>query len=475
MTTKENLEKIYQAAIEAADPEKAIHACLRRKDNLLELYTVNETIERFDLDRFKRVFVVGAGKATASMAKAMEDILGHRIHAGCICVKSGYTRNLSTIETIEAAHPLPDENSIAGARQIKGLLEGTTADDLVISLISGGGSALLCLPPEGITLKEKQRVTDLLIKSGAAIHEINLVRKHLSLVKGGNLAKIAYPSTGLNLMVSDVVGDRIDTIASGPFVVDNATFSDALGVIGKYNLIRKIPPSALAYIAQGANNEIIADEMIAGEMIGVQQTDETANENLSIIETTTHFIIASNIICLAAAKDCAKALGYHCLILSSSIEGDTRDAAAWHAQIALEVLSSSNPIPVPACIISGGETTVQVRGEGKGGRNMEFALQTAPLINGFENLMIASIGTDGTDGPTDAAGAVAHGFTMKNAAKMGLDINHYMDNNDSYHFFKGLGDLIITGPTHTNVMDIRIILVTDNKSDDRNDENNCEK
>ena len=299
-------------------------------------------------------------------------------------------------------------------------------------------------------------------------------------VKGGNLAKVAYPSTGLNLMVSDVVGDRIDTIASGPFVVDNATFSDALGVIGKYNLIRKIPPSALAYIAQGATNEMIAGEMIAGEMkagemIGVQQTDETANENLSIIEKTTHFIIASNIICLAAAKDCAKALGYHCLILSSSIEGDTRDAAAWHAQIALEVLSSSNPIPVPACIISGGETTVQVRGEGKGGRNMEFALQTAPLIDGFENLMIASIGTDGTDGPTDAAGAVAHGFTMKNAAKMGLDINHYMDNNDSYHFFKQLGDLIITGPTHTNVMDIRIILVTDNKSADKNDDDNCEK
>lgn len=455
MTTKNNLKKIYEAAIEAANPEKAIHACLRLKNNTLELYANNETIKAFDLNQFKKIIVVGAGKATAAMAKAVEDLLGHRIHAGCICVKYGYTRTLSTIETIEADHPLPDENSIAGARKIKALLEGTTADDLVISLISGGGSALLCLPPEGITLREKQRVTDLLIKSGAAIHEINLVRKHLSLVKGGNLAKIAHPSTLLNLMVSDVVGDRIDTIGSGPFVVDKSTFSDALGVIGKYSLIRKIPPSALACIAEGANNE-----MLTGE---AQPTDETANENRSIIEKTTHFIIASNIRSLSAAKDCAKDLGYHCLILSSAIEGDTRDAAAWHAKIALEVLSSSNPIPVPACIISGGETTVQVRGEGKGGRNMEFALQAAPLIDGFENLMIASIGTDGTDGPTDAAGAVAHGFTLKNAEKMGLDIQEFMNNNDSYHFFKELGDLIITGPTHTNVMDIRIILIEDDQ------------
>ena len=195
--------------------------------------------------------MVGAGKATASMAKAVEDILGHRIHAGCICVKYGYTRTLSTIDTIEADHPLPDENSIAGAKQIKDLLEGTTADDLLISLISGGGSALLCLPPESVTLKEKQAVTDLLIKSGAAIHEINVVRKHLSLVKGGTLAAAAHPSTVLNLMVSDVVGDRIDIIASGPFVVDTTSFSDALRVIGEYNLIRKIPPSALAYITEG--------------------------------------------------------------------------------------------------------------------------------------------------------------------------------------------------------------------------------
>ncbi len=444
MTPQESLKRIYTTAIEAVNPEKAIKDCLEVDNGILKLGSDNETIKKFNLNQFKRIIVVGAGKATASMAWALEEILGTRIHAGCICVNYGYTRNLTTIKTIEAAHPLPDENSIAGARQIKHLLENTSKDDLVISLISGGGSALLSLPPEGITLEEKQRATDLLIKSGAAIHEINTVRKHLSLVKGGNLAKAAYPSTLLNLMVSDVVGDRIDVIASGPFVANDTTFIDALGVLGKYSLIRKIPPPALAYITARAQNE----------------TDKRTDKNNRQFNKTTHFTIASNIICLRAAKDTAKKLGYNSLILSSSIEGDTKQAANWHSQIAMEVLSSSNPLPLPACIISGGETTVRVKGDGKGGRNMEFAMQAAPLIAGLKSVIVASIGTDGTDGPTDAAGAVAHGSTMGNAAKMGLDIKDYMENNDSYHFFKALGDLIFTGPTHTNVMDIRIILIS---------------
>jgi len=441
---REEIKKIYRAAIEAVNPEKAIKACLTLENGILKLRSDNKTIKAFDLNRFNKIIVVGAGKATASMAKAIEDILGKRISLGFIIVKYGYTRNLFAIETMEAAHPLPDENSIAGAKQIKRMLENASEEDLVISLISGGGSALLCLPPESITPSEKQSTTDLLIKSGAAIHEINAVRKHLSLVKGGGLAKAAYPSTVLNLMVSDVVGDKIDVIASGPFVHDDSTFSDALGVLGKFNLIRRIPPSALAYITEGAHNEI----------------NKTEDRNDKKIAKTTHLIIASNILCLEAAKQAAKDLGYNSLILSSAIEGDTKEVAAWHSRIAMEVIASSNPLPAPACIISGGETTVRVRGSGKGGRNMEFAMQVAPLIDGFENIMIASIGTDGTDGPTDAAGALAHGFTMKNAAEIGIDINEHMINNDSYHFFKGLGDLIVTGPTHTNVMDIRIILIS---------------
>ncbi len=440
---RENLKKIYRAAIEAVNPEKALASCLSLDKGILKVCSNRKTVETFDLNRFKKIIVVGAGKATASMAKAIEDILGTRITHGCIIVKYGYTRTLFAIETIEAAHPLPDQNSIAGAKQIKQLLEDASVDDLVISLISGGGSALLSLPPANLSLEEKQCATDLLIKSGAAIHEINVVRRHLSLVKGGNLARAAYPSTVLNLMVSDVVGDKIDVIASGPFVHDDSSFSDALGVLGKFNLIRRIPPGALAHITEGAHNEL----------------NKTDDRNDNKLAKTTHLIIASNILCLEAAKQTAEDLGYNSIILSSAIEGDTREAAAWHSRIAMEVTASSNPLMAPACIISGGETTVRVMGSGKGGRNMEFAMQAASFIDGFENIMIASIGTDGTDGPTDAAGAMAHGFTMKNAAGMGLDINQYLQNNDSYHFFKSLGDLIVTGPTHTNVMDIRIILI----------------
>jgi hydroxypyruvate reductase len=441
MTAREDLKKIYRAAIDAADPEKAVHACLRLENTRLSPMSNNKILQTFDLNLFKRIIVVGAGKATASMAKAVEEILGNRIISGCICVKYGYTRNLSIVETLEAGHPLPDENSIAGAKRIKHLLDAATQEDLVIALMSGGGSALVCLPPQGVTLAEKQAATDLLIKSGAAIHEINAVRKHLSLVKGGNLARAAYPSTLLNLMVSDVVGDRMDIIASGPFVPDDTTFAQALGVLEKYELTQKVPPAALAHITAG--------------------TKERADRNPAIFKKITHLIIASNIICLEAAKKAATHLGYHSLILSSAIEGDTRAAADWHAKIAMEVLSSSNPVPAPACIISGGETTVTVKGSGKGGRNMEFAMQAAPFIDGLETVIIAGIGTDGTDGPTDAAGALAHTATVKNAAGLGLDINTYMSNNDAYPFFKALGDLIVTGPTHTNVMDIRIILIHD--------------
>ncbi|MCP4718968.1 MAG: DUF4147 domain-containing protein, partial [Desulfobacteraceae bacterium] len=227
--------------------------------------------------------------------------------------------NLASVETIEAAHPLPDENSISGAKQIKLMLENASKDDLVISLISGGGSALLTLPPEGITLGEKQAATDLLIKSGAAIHEINAVRKHLSLVKGGNLARLAYPSTVLNLMVSDVVGDKIEVIASGPFVPDTSTFAFALEILKKYKLTKKIPSSVRAYITAGTKEEI----------------DETPDRNDKIFNKITSFTIASNIICLGAAKNQAKKLGYNSLILSSSIEGDTKEAAYWHSQIAM--------------------------------------------------------------------------------------------------------------------------------------------
>ncbi len=444
MDTRKNLREIYTAAINAVNPENAIESHLKLNGKNLELLKNGSPFAYFDLDSFDRILVVGAGKATSPMAKAMEKILGRRIESGLISVKYGYTEKLSTIRTIEAAHPVPDENGVKGATQIREILKGAGENDLVISLISGGGSALLPLPPEKITLEEKRATTDLLLKSGAAIHEINAVRKHLSLIKGGNMAAAAYPATVINLMISDVVGDSMDVIASGPFVPDNSSFSHAVDILKKYELEEKVPSPVRDYLQRGADGRV----------------DENPDSESEIFRKVTNLIVASNIISLKAAGEKADELGYRSIILSSQIEGITSDVAVWHSRIAKEVLASGYPLPPPACIISGGETTVIVKGNGLGGRNMEFALQSAELISGMK-ITMASIGTDGSDGPTDAAGAVADGNTIGRSREKGIDINEYRENNDSYNFFKAMGDLIITGPTNTNVMDIRIIIIED--------------
>jgi len=443
MDIRADLKSIYETAIQAVDPGIAVKSHLKINGKNLQLFSDSGLVREFDLDAFSRIFVVGAGKATASMAKAVESILGNRITGGCISVKYGYTEQLDSIELIEASHPIPDSNGIKGSEKIRDILTSATEKDLIFSLISGGGSALLPLPAGSITLEEMGKATDLLMKSGATIHEMNALRKHMSLVKGGNLAKMAFPATVLNLMISDVVGDNMDVIASGPFVPDYSTFDDAVKILEKYGLTNMIPVSILDYIVLGADGSI----------------EENPVKGSPVFEKITNLIIASNIISLNSAKEEAERKGYNSIILSSMIEGDTTDTAAWHTKIALEVLNSSNPVPPPACIISGGETTVRIKGEGLGGRNMEFALQTAKMIEGNISITAASIGTDGTDGPTDSAGAVADGNTVGKAAQAGLNINKYIDNNDSYHFFKKIDDLIITGPTNTNVMDVRILLV----------------
>ncbi len=443
MDSKEDLKKIYSAAIEAVNPENAVKSHFKREGNELMLISEDKTIARYNLNNFKKIFVVGAGKATSPMAKAVENILGDLIFRGCISVKYGYTENLKKINIIEASHPIPDKMGIEGAKEIRVLLEEAAEDDLIISLISGGGSALLPLPPDSITLDEKRETTDLLLKSGASIHEINAVRKHLSLTKGGNLAKAAYPATVINLMISDVVGDNMDVIASGPFVPDNSTFKTAKDILEKYKLSRQVPKSVINYIESGIRGNV----------------EENPKKESKVFSKITNLIVASNIIALKASKNAAEKLGYNSLILSSLIEGDTKDVAFWHSRIAKEILLSSNPIPRPACIISGGETTVIVKGKGLGGRNMEFAIQAARYIEGFPSILMASIGTDGTDGPTDAAGAFALGNTISHAGKNGIHIDEYINNNDSYHFFSKTGGLIVTGPTNTNVMDVRIIIV----------------
>ncbi|HOO72365.1 MAG TPA: glycerate kinase [Spirochaetota bacterium] len=440
---EQDLKAIYTAAIKAVDPHAAVKSHLRLDGDRLMLVEKGSTVMQYDLAGFKNIYVVGAGKATAPMAAAVESLLGNRISRGMICVKYGYTADLTIIETLEASHPVPDGNGVAASGGIMEILESAGADDLVISLISGGGSALLPYPASGITLEEKRKTTQLLLESGATIHEINALRKHLSRVKGGNMARAAFPATVINLMISDVVGDNMDVIASGPFVPDRSTFADALGVIDRYSLRERVPESVTGHLLKGTGGEI----------------PENPAPGSDIFTRVTNSIVASNILACEAAKAEAEKRGYKTLILSSLIEGDTAATAFWHSRIAREIMQSGNPLPPPACIISGGETTVQVRGNGLGGRNMEYALQAAAYISGLDRVLMASIGTDGTDGPTDAAGAVAWGHTCEKAASQGLDPEDYMKNNDSYHFFEKIGGLIKTGPTNTNVMDIRIIMV----------------
>jgi glycerate 2-kinase len=357
--------------------------------------------------------------------------------------KYGHSVPLKRVQVIEAGHPVPDEEGFRGARQIVQILERTDEKDLIFFLISGGGSALLPYPAEGITLEDKQTVTRILLEVGASIHEINALRKHLSLVKGGRLARLAFPSTLVSLILSDVIGDDLDSIASGPTVPDHSTFDDCLNILEKYRIFDRIPPAVAEIFRKGARGEI----------------EETPKPGNPVFERTQNLIIGSNIMAVEAAAKKAEKLGYNTLILSTFIAGETRDVAGVHAAIAREILSSGNPLKRPACVLSGGETTVTICGKGKGGRNQEFSLAAALDINGLENIVVLSAGTDGTDGPTDAAGAIAEGATVSRARKLGMDPGHYLRENDSYNFFKALGDLIVTGPTNTNVMDLRIVLV----------------
>lgn len=430
--------EIFQAALQAVDPALAIRHYVRLDGNLLLAGGVS-----FDLSKIGRVYVVGAGKASAPMAAALEEILQDRISSGLVSVKYGYIANMKRVKLVEAGHPIPDQAGLEAAGAILDLVREAQEDDLVIVLISGGGSALLPLPVEGVSLEEKQELTRLLLSSGATIREINAVRKHLSRIKGGQLAKAAFPAKTLTLILSDIVGDPLEAIASGPTVPDPTTFAEALAVIEKYGIHDKAPASILHHLERGRRGE----------------APETPKPDDPAFQRVVNLIVGSNIQALLAARAKAEELGFHTLILSSSIEGEAREVAKVHGAIAREVRRTGNPLPPPACLLSGGETTVTVKGKGVGGRNQEFVLAAAIEIEGLLSTIIFSAGTDGSDGPTDAAGAIASGETVQRARALGLDPFYYLEENDSYCFFQQLGDLIITGPTNTNVMDLRLILV----------------
>jgi hydroxypyruvate reductase len=377
------------------------------------------------------------------MASAIEDVLGERITEGIVNVKYGHVAGLKYVKLIEAGHPVPDRNGRDGAMAILNLAKRAKKDDLVISLVSGGGSALLPLPAPGLVLKDKQNTIKKLISCGATIHEINAIRKHTSLLKGGGLAKAVFPANLVTLILSDVVGDDLDVIASGPTVCDSSTFEDCRRIIAKYGIEDNLPAALVKYINDGAEGKI----------------PETPKEGDIVFKRTTNLVIGSNIEAVKSAKQKAESLNYNTLVLSSMIEGETKEAAHFHCAIAKEIVKTGIPVSRPACVISGGETTVKVTGKGLGGRNQEFVLAAAFGMAELGNAVVLSGGTDGNDGPTDAAGAFADSETIKRAHDLGIDPSLSLSDNDSYNFFKKLGDLFITGPTNTNVMDLRIIIV----------------
>lgn len=430
--------QIFEAAVQAVDPAAAIHRHMRREGARL---TIGDEV--LDLSAIRQIVVVGLGKAGASMAGAVEEILGERIHRGVVVTKYGHVQPMNTIRLHEAGHPVPDESGIAGAQAILDCVKGLRPEDLVLVLISGGGSALTPAPAEGISLAEKQALTKALLACGADIREMNMLRKHISRIKGGQLARAAQPAQVRTLILSDIVGDPLDAIASGPTVPDPTTYGDALGILEKYRIRQEVPASILAHLEAGAAAKI-------------PETPKPADPLFARVRSV---MVASNIQALEAAKVEAQRLGLQAVILSSFIEGETREIARMHAAIALEVRGSGNPTKPPICVITGGETTVTLKGKGKGGRNQEFSLAAALDIAGLPDVVILSAGTDGTDGPTDAAGAIADGDTVKRAIAAGLKPRAALDGNDAYPFFERLGDLIVTGPTRTNVMDVRLVLV----------------
>ena len=434
---------MFNAALEAVDPHSAVIKAVHVENTML---TAGGSV--YSLDVFDRIIVVGAGKATAAMAAAAEEVLGDRIDRGIVIVKYGHAGKLSTIEQVEAAHPVPDEAGVQGTQRILDLVRRADEKTLVICLLSGGGSSLLVAPHRGITLKDKQRTTELLLKAGATIDELNTVRKHISAVKGGRLAQLAHPATVLTMIFSDVIGDRLDVIASGPTTSDSSTFSDAAAVIERYRLKAMLPPEVNAFLERG----------MAG------REPETARSVDACFLRTSNVIVGSSAQALAAAREKAAALGWRPEIVTAELQGGAREAARMLARKAINARDEMKQGD-RRCLLYGGETTVVVRGTGRGGRNQELALAFALEIAGVDGISLLSGGTDGTDGPTDATGAVVGGSVVPGARNLGIHPEVYLGNNDSYAFFQRLdaqsGEQhhLMTGPTGTNVMDLQIVLI----------------
>jgi hydroxypyruvate reductase len=447
--------RIMAAALEAVDPAAAVRRYLRRDGQHL---LVGE--RAYDLGDYKRVFLVGAGKAGAPMARAAAEVLGQRLAGGVVVVKEGHAgienaelrieKNEhdssfsilnSQFSILEAGHPIPDQRGVDGARRMAELLAQTTERDLVIALISGGGSALLTLPVAGIALADMQALTAALLACGANINEINTLRKHLDQLKGGGLARKAHPADLVTLILSDVVGNPLDVIASGPTVPDPTTFADAYAILERYDVVGRIPEPILAHLRGG----------LAGAV------DETLKPGDPRFARVQNMVVGSSSQAADAALAAARAEGFNTLLLTTYLQGEAREAGRMLAAILRELAATGQPIPRPACIVAGGETTVTLRGKGQGGRNQELALAAVNDLAALPGIALVALATDGGDGPTDAAGAVSTGATLDRARALGLDPAAYLARNDAYPFFAALGDLLQPGPTQTNVNDLAFL------------------
>jgi glycerate 2-kinase len=424
--------ELQKAALEAVEPAAAVRRYLQRNGSMLQV-----SGRAYDLTQYRHVYLLGVGKAAVPMAAAAADILADCLTTGVVLTKYGHAEASAralpdSIQVIEAGHPVPDVNCLRGARAIVDLAQKAGEADLVVCLISGGGSALLTLPAGDLSLAELQQLTETLLRSGATIGEMNTVRKHLSAIKGGNLARLVSPAALVGLVLSDVIGDPLEVIASGPTAPDPTTVEDARRALARYG----VP---------------LAD--------WEPHLRETPKPGDPIFETVQHVIVGSNRQAALAAAERARQLGYHTSPLGSFLEGEAREVGKVAAGLAKAVRAHGDPVPPPACLILGGETTVTVLGDGRGGRNQELALSAAIALAGWPEVLLMALATDGGDGPTDAAGAIVTGDTVGRAQALGLNPHAALARNDSYPFFEALGDLIQTGPTGTNVNDLLFVLV----------------
>lgn len=437
---RQKITAVLEAALAAVDPYGAVLHVLQRQGDML---TVGDQ-QQYKLAQFRRIFVIGAGKAGAPMTQAVEQVLGDQITDGLVVVKTDHSGPTQQVAIAEASHPMPDEAGVAAGQQILALAREAGPDDLVIALLSGGGSALLVAPAEGLTLADKQGMTNALLACGATINEINCLRKHCSAVKGGQLARAVAPATLITLALSDVIGSPLDVIASGPTVPDASTWADAWAVVEKYDLTEKLPPAVVARLRAG----------LAGEVADTPKTADPA------FAKTQNIIVADNRVAAVAALAKAQEQGYNALLLTTYVEGEAAQVAKVAVALAKEIRASGQPISAPACLILGGETTVTLGANpGRGGRNQELALAAALALQTTPDVTIVSLATDGTDGPTDSAGGMADSATVARGEAAGLNAADHLRRHDAYPFLQATNDLLFSGPTQTNVNDLIFVFV----------------